>query len=325
MNRDERGTRLGKSANADKVEPFCFMEADGTFSGIPKLYGRLSVVDRFLSNFHKPLQRRMLFTDPKDVLPTSRVIQHCVTKEIYIIGQQRTDSDAVAEYERLNVVHLVSNDSSTFTEVRKWGKPAQQALPSSDPNEMILVPTSIGKFFISLEYQSSRTESYSDREQSTRMLFYAPDTMLNDANELCEFFYNNRWWSIKQVFADSGFTSGTLIDSGQNIEDFRLIRATVDYDPVTGVWDFMNNANIENFSAAWGEDDGDVQANARYGISSSRILYVKAQHIYAYKFVAGVIIQDNDGATWRVVSSRNNRRSPDLQLTVERISQPVTV
>lgn len=317
MERDNRGTRLKKSADADKVEPFCVMQDDGTFSGTASFYGRLSVVDRFLSNFHKPLQRRMLFTDPNDVLPANGVVQHCITKEIYIIGQQRTDADGVKEYERLNVVHLVSNESSTYADVVKWSKP-----DGADPASMLLASKSIGKFYISLEYQSSSTERYSDKEQSSRMLFYAPSELLDQANELCEFEYNNKKWSIKQVFFDSGFASGTLIDSGQNIEDFKLIKPINTYDPTTSSWDFMTGAKELPFSASWGEDDGDINMSGRYGASNSRILYVKAQFKYSDNFRTGGIVQSSDGRTWRINSIRNNRRSPDLQLTVSRLAQP---
>ncbi len=317
MERDNRGTRLKNSADADKVEPFCNMQADGTFSGVADFHGRLSIVDRFLSNFHKPLQRRMLFTDPTITLPAVGVIQHCVTKDIYIVGQQRTDSDGYKEYERLNVVHLVSNESSTYAEVIKWAKP-----DGADPESMLLVSESIGKFYISIEYQSSSTEKYSDRDQSSRMVFYASAELLDQANELCEFEYNNKKWSLKQVFFDSGFASGTLIDSGQNIEDFKLIKPVNTYDPTTSSWDFMAGAKELPFSASWGEDDGDVSLSGRYGIANSRVLYVKAQFQYAKNFRTGGIVQSSDGKTWRINSLRNNRRSPDLQLTVSRLVQP---
>lgn len=318
MERDSRGTRLKKSADADKVEPFCVMNADGTFDLKPAFYARLSLVDRFLSNFHKPLQRRMLFTDPDTKLPSNGVIQHCITKDIYIIGQQRVDADGLQAYERLNVVHLVSNESSTYAEVFKWAKPV-----GSPPESMLLASVSIGKFYISLEYQSSSTERYSDKEQSSRMLFYAPAEMLDQANELCEFEYNNKKWSLKQVFYDSGFASGTLIDTGQNIEEFDLVKPVNTYDPTSASWDFMAGATTLPFSASWGEDDGDINLSGRYGASNKRILYVKAQFKYAENFSVGCIVKSSDGKTWRVNSIRNNRRSPDLQLTMTRLAKPL--
>lgn len=317
MERDNRGTRLKKSADADKVEPFCVMQGDGTFNGVADFYARLSVVDRFLSNFHKPLQRRMLFTDPSTPLPANGVIQHCITKDIYIVGQQRLDADGQASYERLNVVHLVSNESSTFAEVFKWARPDGAA-----PESMLLERKSIGKFYISLEYQSSSTERYSDKEQSSRMLFYAPAELLDQANELCEFTYNNKDWSLKQVFFDSGYASGTLIDTGQNIDNFKLIKPVNTYDPTSGSWDFMAGAAELPFSASWGEDDGDMSLSGRYGVSNSQILYVKAQFQYASNFKTGGIVQSSDGRTWRINAIRNNRRSPDLQLTLSKLAKP---
>lgn len=317
MERDLRGTRLSKTADADKVEPFCILQDDGTFADKPSLYARLDVVDRMLSNFHKPMQRRMLFTRPSDTLPKSRVIRHHVTQEIYIIGQSRTDSDAVKEYERMSVAHLVSNESGVHTDVIKWA-PAD---PSND-DDMVLVSSSIGKFYISIEYQSSSTEKYSDREQSSRMLFYAPSVMLDQADELCEFEYQGKMWAIRQVFFDSGFASGTLIDTGQNIETYNLIEPVTPYDPIAGVWDFMKNAKTSPFSASEGESDGDLEESRNYGVDDYKIIYVKAQHRFAGRFKTGFIVEDKDGKTWRVNKVRNNRRSPDLQLTISRIYKP---
>lgn len=317
MERDLRGKRLSKSADSDKVEPFCILQDDGTFATSPSIYGRLDVVDRFLPNFHKPMQRRMLFTKPDDVLPENRVLRHHITQEVYIIGQHRVDTDAEAVYERMSVVHLVSNESSAHTDVIKWG-PADE----SDPNNMLLVSNSIGKFYIAIEYQSSSTEKYSDREQSSRMLFYAPITLLKEANELCEFFYNGKMWAIRQVFGDSGFASGTLIDTGQNIETYDLVEPTKAYDPVSGYWDFMDGAVIRPFSASEGERDSELSETKSYGSSSEKILYVKAQFQFGHIFKAGKIVRDADNKTWKILSVKNNKRSPDLQLTVSRIYQP---
>ncbi|AHI61265.1 hypothetical protein SHOU24_68 [Vibrio phage SHOU24] len=317
MEREQRGARLSKSADADKVEPFCILKADGTFEVSPSLYARLDVVDRFLPNFHKPLQRRMLFTKPADTLPASMVIRHHLTQEVYIIGQGRTDTDAVEVYERMNVVHSVSNESSAHTDVIKWAPADPQNV-----DDMLLVSKSIGKFYIAVEYLSSSNEKYSDREQSSRMAFYAAPSLLDEANELCEFEYNGKMHAIRQVFYDSGFASGTLIDTGQNIEDYKLIEPVTAYDPVSGVWDFMTNAKVSPFSASEGEYDGDINEGRYPGIDNQKVIYIKAQHRFSSKFRAGLIIEDKNGKTWRIDRVRSNKRSPDLQATISRISKP---
>lgn len=317
MERDLRGKRLAKSADADKVEPFCILKADGTFETTPSLFARLDVVDRFLPNFHKPMQRRMLFTKPADTLPASSVIRHHLTKDIYIIGQGRTDTDAVDVYERMSVAHLVSNESSAHTDVIKWA--------SADPATMVLTSSSIGKFYIAIEYNSSSTEKYSDREQSSRMLFYSSPDLLDQANELCEFEYQGKMWAIRQVFYDSGFASGTLIDTGQNIETYNLIEPVNAYDPMTGVWDFMTNAKVTPFSASEGEYDGDLKEGRDSGVDSGKVIYAKAQYKFADRFKSGFIIEDKDGKTWRIDKVRNNRRSPDVQLSISRIHKPPVV
>lgn len=316
----DRGARLQKTADRVKVEPFLFMAEDGTFSKVPDMFARVSIVDRFLSNFHKPLQRRMLFTKPSDPLPPTCVMKHQITGQIYLLGQERYDSDGTSEYERLHVIHLVSSESSTYTDVTKYGK-----LPDDDESSMVLSPINLGKFHLSLEYQSSRTEKFSDYEQSTRMLFYSSTRFLRVANELCEFEYNNRLWSIKQVFYDSGFAAGVIIDTGQKIETYHIVKPADTYDPTTGTWDFMTNATLIPFSAAYSEDEETSSISEKYGSTATRTLYVKTQFKYADNFENGMIILFKDGTTYRISSINNNRRSTDLQVILTRITNSYKV
>lgn len=310
----DRGKRLEKAADRVKVEPFLFMAEDGTFSKDPDIFARVSIVDRFLSNFHKPLQRRMLFTKPSDPMPATCVMKHQITGQIYLLGQERYDADGTSEYERLHVIHLVTSDSSAYTDVTKYAK-----LPDDSEESMVLSPVNVGKFHLSFEYQSSRTEKYSDYEQSTRMLFYSSSRFLKVADELCEFTYNGKVWSIKQVFYDSGFASGIVIDTGQRIETYHIVKPADTYDPTAGTWDFMTNAELIPFSAAYVEDSESSSINEKYGSTNVRTLYVKAQFKYSDNFENGMIILFKDGSTYRITNINNNRRSPDLQITLTRI------
>lgn len=314
MNRDLRGERLGKAAEANRSEPLLFMLPDGTFPNTPDIHGRLARVDRFLSNFHKPLQRRMLFTDPSDPFPDTYVIKHGITDQIYILGQERTDADGVDEYERLNVLHVVSSLSSGYVDLVKWKKPDGAA-----ETDMELSGEVVGKFYISLEYQSSSTEQYSDREQSSRMLFYAPANMLEVADELCEFYLYGKTWSIKQVFYDSGFCSGTLIDSGQNIATYHIVNPVNQYDPVSGTWDALTGAELVPFSASLAETEADFGIRTIPVSINEHVIYIKAQSKYTDQFYAGQLIKAPDDSLWRISAVRNNVRSPDLQATMVRV------
>lgn len=315
-----RGERLKQTADRVKVEPFLFMAEDGTFSKVPDIHARVSIVDRFLSNFHKPLQRRMLFTKPEDLLPSTCVMKHAITGQVYLVGQERYDSDGTSEYERLSVIHVISSDSSGYLDVTRYGK-----LKDDPEDDMLLKPINVGKFHISFEYQSSRTEKYSDYEQSTRMLFYASTRFLKVADELTEFSYNGKLWSVKQVFYDSGFASGVVIDTGQKVETFHIVKPVDTYDPTLGTWDFMTNATLIPFSASYSEDSEDSSIGEKYGSTNIRTLYIKAQFKYSDVFENGMIILFKDGSTHRISSIKNNRRSPDLQVMLTRISNSYKV
>lgn len=314
MNREHRGERLKKAADANKLEPFLFLNGDGEFTSDVKLTGRLSVVDRFLSNFHRPLQRRMLFTRPEDELPENFILKHKVSGQVYILGQERVDTDATEAYERLSLLHVVSSLSSGYVDLIKW-KRAEDALP----DDMLLHPTVVGKFFISLEYQSGRSESYTDQEQSSRMFFHAPANMLSVADEMCEFSLYGKSWSLRQVFYDSGFCSGILIDSGQNIETFYVVNPANQYDPVSGSWQAKASSVKLPFSASVGESSGD------YGIRNipvgygGRTIFIKSQLQFAKKFFSGQLIEDSSGTLWRISALRNNVRSPDIQAALVKV------
>lgn len=314
MNRDKKGERLKHSADAYKVEPFLFLNSDGEFTSEAKLYGRLSTTDRFLSNFHRPLQRRMLFTKPEDTLPENFVLKHKLSGQVYLLGQERVDSDGSDIYERLNVLHVVSSLSSGHVDITKW-----QRLPDAADNDMVLHPISIGKFFISLEYQSSRSENNTDQEQSSRMIFHAPADLLKEADEMCEFTLYDRKWSLRQVFYDSGFCSGILIDSGQNIETFYIVNAKNQYDPVSGTWLPKYGADKIPFSASVGESGGDYGFRGVPVGYNERTIYIKAQLQFARNFFAGQLIEDGAGYLWRIAELKNNVRSPDIQAQLVRV------
>ena len=309
-----RGERLKQASDRNKVQPFSFLQEDGTFSETSDISARLSISDRFLATSNLPLQRRMLHTRPEDALPDKCVLRHGITKDVYLLGQGRYDTDGEEEYERLSIVHLVTNKSSTFVEVFKYAPPK-----ISKPSSMALERVSIGKFYISVEHQGATTEKYSDREQSTRMLFYGPCDLLNEADELCEFEYNGKMWAIKQVFYDSGFSSGVIIDTGQNIDTYNIVSPTTTYDPTTGSWDFLSGAYLTPFSASLAEDYEESNITSRYGSTEKFTLYVKGQFQYADNFHQGMIILFPNGSTYRVDQLHNNRRSPDVKLTLSKI------
>lgn len=120
--------------------------------------GRLSTVDRFLSNFHRPLQRRMFFSDPSVPLPASGVIKNKTTGEIYLLGQSRCDTEQGETYTRLTVAHLVSNLTGGVT------SQSRLVVDEARPPETIgeLVKQDLGQMYATVEFKSSSEQFNSD-------------------------------------------------------------------------------------------------------------------------------------------------------------------
>lgn len=71
---------------------------------------RISLTDRFLSNFNRPLRRRMLHYKPDALVPVSRVVRAPATGDVYLVGQARRDSDNSKAYHQMSVAHLVTDE-----------------------------------------------------------------------------------------------------------------------------------------------------------------------------------------------------------------------
>ena len=119
--------------------------------------GRMSITDRFLSNFNKPLRRRMVYTTPSESFPESRTFRHPGTEEVYLLGTSRMDANADRgnPYLRLTVAHLVTQDqfgsSGLATLLRR-----EPVGPQSDPGW--LQEREVVSAYIDTEFRNSSSE-----------------------------------------------------------------------------------------------------------------------------------------------------------------------
>lgn len=307
MVQKSRGERLAKSANTNKVEPIHFLKADGTFSADPDIYARLSLTDRFLSNFHKPLQRRMFHTKASDPLPEDTyVFKQGITGNVYILGQEREDSDEDQSYERMSVAHLASNFSSARVEVFRY---------VLNQGDTALTRESVGEHFISIEFNSGRTKANTDEDVTDKMLFYAPATLYPHLNDICEFTLNGKVYSILTHHYDSGFTSGQVIDVPRNIQTYYIVDPDVGYDPTTGKADYFTGTHTP-FSATLADLGGAFDFAYKYASSNQRVIYSKMTHGI---IKVGDLILAPSGELFRVIQADDNVRSVDTKLTLTRM------
>lgn len=241
---------LSKIASRRITEP---MEAwdDDTQQFIPDAFmGRIDLSDRFLSNFNKPLRRRMMFSEPGTTLPASRTIRHPGTKDVYLLGQTRGDAIGGNHYLNLTVLHLVTDTPNMSSGLATIYRKAPEG-PADDPGW--LVERELGKAFIDLEFRTSANEpDMLDTKVENYFCFAAAKWIFQpwDFLEL-----HGHRYRVVDTFADSGL-AGTRVDLEPDTRADFVIHTEGErvYDRTTHTWVVSQTAHnvtgvIPNYNA----------------------------------------------------------------------------
>lgn len=219
---------LGALAERWVNEPMeAFDEDTLTFVASP-IVARVSLVDRFLSNFNRPLRRRMLHHAPDAALPASRTLRVVATQEVYLVGQRREDSDIGSQYHALSVCHLVTdegpNSSAGLATVRRNAPVG----PANNPGW--LVESVIGSHYVDIEFRTSLNEQDLEQERRESFIMWLPrdsDLRPHDFVDL-----HNRSYRVTDVYPDSGFMMARIDEEEDYLVDLviKVNDGTV-YDP----------------------------------------------------------------------------------------------
>lgn len=197
---------LNRIAAKKVTEP---MEAwdEETQSFLPAAFlGRIDLTDRFLSNFNKPLRRRMLYTRHGTQFPPSRTFRHPGTQQVYLLGQTRSDALDGRPYVDLTVCHLVTHEpngsSGLATLYRKV-----PAGPAENPGW--LVEQEVAKAFIDLEFRTSANEPETFEVKVENFFAFFPAHIRCEEWDFIEL--HGKRYRVVDTFADSGL-SGLRID-----------------------------------------------------------------------------------------------------------------
>jgi len=219
---------LGKVTAEFRTEKLLQLEADGSFSEWTR--GNLAPVDDFLSNFHKPLQRRMLFTNPDDDFPATGVIKLESTGEIYLVGESRDDAKNDTSYNRLTVLQLTSNASSGIVEYFNY----HNAL--ADPLTADLGKRSEGSFYIAIEYLSTKTMESGDEAYQGKFVIFGPNNLPFKRNGI--FLFDGKNYKVVQPYLDSGFSCAVALQQDDDMEAIvykKITKVSSGYNVDTGV------------------------------------------------------------------------------------------
>lgn len=205
---------LGKIAERWVNEPLdVYDEASETFT--PAAFtGRISLTDRFLSNFNRPLRRRMLHYSPTAEIPGSYTIRHPDTGDVYIIGQRREDTNRGIDYHAMAVCHLVTDEGpNSSAGLATLTRKVPQG-PADDPGW--LVETQAGRHFIDIEFRSSLNDADLHQQRVESFVMWMQknaDLRKYDFVEL-----HGHTYRVTDVYPDSGFLMARIDQE----EDYRV-------------------------------------------------------------------------------------------------------
>jgi len=164
--------------------------------------GRIEIADRFLSNFNKPLRRRMMFTRHDVVFPGSLTFRHPGTHDVYLIGQTRTDARGGNPYVSLTVCHLVTDTPGGSAGMATLYRKAP-AGPANDPGW--LVDGVVATAYADLEFRSSSTEADAYDLKTGNFFAFMPRTVEAEQGDRLEL--HGKSYRVVDVYPDSGFTA----------------------------------------------------------------------------------------------------------------------
>lgn len=220
--------KLSKAANYFKKETFSIYREDTKTWNKSMFSGRLLPVDRFLSNFSRPLHRRMLVCDPKVKIPDSFTVQSEATGEKYIIGKGRYDAYSNSPYQALYMLHNVSGLGAGL------GKVTRKVVTGTDTDPGHLVNTLVGEFYMDIELRATTPEKGTEQQTAGQYFLMAPPT--SDIVEWDYIALGGINYRVEEGYFDSGLRFARVLQIEDDRVDLTYIKTTgFSYDTGTGV------------------------------------------------------------------------------------------
>lgn len=214
---------------------------------------RIEITDRFLSNFNKPLRRRMLFSAPDTVFPASMTFRHPGTQQVYLIGQSRSDALAGDPHIQLSVCHLVTDDGTGSSGLAQLTRRAP-AGPADNPGW--LVTQTLDPTFLDLEFRTSSNEVDSYEIKTGNYFGFVPASA--GVKEWDYLTLHGKDFRVVDVFPDSGLLGlrvdlepDTRIDFTLHITGNTFNKLSNEFDSVVTQRQVTGIAVRDNEFAGW--------------------------------------------------------------------------
>lgn len=301
--------RLKQAATYNLKTEFEILDANDAW--VDGFFGDFAPIDRFLSNFHRPMQRRMLHSHPDEDLPASRVIRNKVTGEVYLLGQTRKDDDGTETYAKITVAHMTYNGSSGLAVVTR--KIPDNGRPAATIGE--LIDSTVGNYYVSVEYRTSLENSGNDSLYDDRFILFAPEPLNIQADDIIELL--GETYTVNSPYKDSEFTCALMIREPEDRVTGTYRRKTDTYSTVTGVVtkaydDYLVTCTVNKL-------EGQLKLGEKYGVDSEIEIYLKSSSFpiepkignlfvaSGETFIIRGISQDKEaGDQWRLYCARSN-------------------
>ncbi|GEM_PF-4915519 len=223
---------LNKIAAKKITEPMEVWD-EATESFVPGFIGRIDLTDRFLSNFNKPLRRRMLYTEFGTAFPASRTFRHPGTGQVYLLGQTRSDALDGQPYVDLTVCHLATDEpngsAGLATIYRK-----SPAGPANDPGWLVEQP--VAKAFVDLEFRTSANEADTYEVKVENFFAFLPAHIKCEEWDFLEL--HGKRYRVVDTFPDSGLAGLRVDEEPDHRLDFVLhVDGEKVYNRTTHQWD----------------------------------------------------------------------------------------
>ena len=215
---------------------------------------RIEITDRFLSNFNKPLRRRMMFSAPGTVFPASMTFRHPGTQQVYLIGQSRSDALAGDPTVQLSVCHLVTDDAAGSSGLAVHTRRTPVG-PAGDPGWLVTQP--LAPTFVDFEFRTSSSEVDSYELKTGNYFGFVPAAA--GVKEWDYLTLHGKSFRVIDVFPDSGLLGlrvdlepDTRIDFTLHVTGPRVFnKVTDEYDSVVIERRVTGTAVRDNEFAGW--------------------------------------------------------------------------
>jgi len=209
---------LRQAAHYFEKEKFSVYVRENDDWDLEEIEGRFLPVDRFLSNFSRPLHRRMFVCDVDTVIPPSGTVRSEATGEVYVIGQGRFDAYNNNPYQAMYMAHLVTGAAGGLATVTR----RETEGPATDPG--YLVETVLGKYYVDLEFKSSTNDTGTVQQTIGQyFLMCPPECPLDKWDSI---HLNGRDYVVETSYFDSGMRFAKVENTNDNRVDLQYLKTT---------------------------------------------------------------------------------------------------